>query len=57
VQGILEPVLDLVVGCSVGYGLDALPYLGDVHAYRLRLPALALLPVPTPVLRMWSSWQ
>jgi hypothetical protein len=26
-------------------------------AYRLRLPTLALLPAPTPVLRMWSSWQ
>lgn len=25
--------------------------------YRLRLPTLALLPVPTPVLRMWRSWQ
>jgi hypothetical protein len=55
----------------VGYGLHPLPHLGGVHAclppcswvagsavpYRPRRPGLSLLPVPTPVLRMCSSWQ
>ncbi|MFD8577386.1 hypothetical protein ACFV1H_18885 [Streptomyces virginiae] len=57
VEIILQSVLVLVVRCSVGYGLDALPHLGGIRTYLLRLPALALLPVATPVLRMWSSWQ
>ncbi|MCX5176724.1 hypothetical protein [Streptomyces virginiae] len=32
-------------------------HVDPAHLVRLRRPALALLPVPTPVFRMWRSWQ